>query len=274
MKKIIALVLLTALLAVGFAGCSSANTGKLDSIKESGKITMYTDPNFAPFEFLTNGTEVVGVDIEIAKAIAAELGVELEIKEAAFDSIILSLATGKGDMALSGFTITEKRKESVDFSTPYINSVQYLIIMKDAEELVLEDLAGKKVGVATGYTGQFLMEYEMEKDEEEDYTGVLFEKDTTLTEYKSAVDATLALTSGKIDAVVMDEYVAKNIAANNENVKVIPLKYSDGTLAEEEYGVAIAKGNEDLLEKINAVVERLISEGKIEEWVVKFSEAN
>jgi len=283
MKRILA-VMFAVVLALSAVGCAEKKTSgtegdtsggamtKLEKIQNDKKLVVYTDPNFSPFEFHANGTEVVGVDIEIAKAIAAELGVEIDIKEADFDAIIMAIASGKGDIAISGFTITEDRKKEVDFSSPYINSVQYIIVPSDSTIAVVEDLAGKKVGVAKGYTGQFLMEDEISKDEETGKEGVLYNKNTTVTDYRSANEATLALKSGKINAVVMDEFVAKKIVDNNSGLKAVELKYQDGGTSAEEYGVVVPKGNQELLEKINAVIDTLKSEGKIEGWVVQFSE--
>jgi polar amino acid transport system substrate-binding protein len=263
MKKILAFVLLCVILLT-VAGCAST-TGKLDKIQKNGEIVVYTDPNFSPFEFL-GADGITGVDIEIAKAIAAELNVKVTFQEANFDSILMAIKGGKGDIAISGFTITDERKKSVDFSDPYIESVQYLILIEGSDIAILEDLAGKKVGVAKGYTGQFLME-----DETAD-GGALAGSGTELKEYNSAMEATLDLKAGRIDAVVMDEYVAKNIVANNSGVETKALAYKNGELAAEEYGVALPKGNEDLLAKINAVIKRLIEEDKIREWVIQFSE--
>ena len=256
-------VLSTLMLILSAAGCSSTG-GKLAKIKDAGKIIVYTDPNFPPFEF--HGADgIAGVDIEIGKAIAAELGVEMEIQESEFDAILMAVKGGKGDIAITGMTIREDRKESVDFSIPYINSVQYLILPANSEIYIMEDLAGKTVGVALGYTGQFLMEDEIGDN------GVLAGSGTELKEYPSAMEAVLDMKNGRIDAVVMDEYVAKNIAST-QGVNAVELRYASGETASEEYGVVVAKGNGDLLEIINKVVQRLIDEGKIREWVIQFSE--
>ena len=263
MKKFSILILLCVVFLT-FAGCAST-TGKLDKIQSKGEIVVYTDPSFSPFEFL-GADGITGVDIEIAKAIADELGVKATFQEANFDAILMSIKGGKGDIAISGFTITDERKKSVDFSIPYIESVQYLILPESDPTAVLEDLAGKKVGVAKGYTGQFLMEDELAEG------GVLAGSGTTLSEYNSAMEAALDLKAGRIDAVVMDEYVAKNIVANNSGIETKALAYKSGDLAAEEYGVAVPKGNEDLLAKINEVIRRLIEEDRIREWVIGFSE--
>lgn len=247
-------------------GACGGAAGKLAKIQKNKEIVVYTDPNFYPFEFPgANGVE--GVDIEIARAIAADLGVGLSIKESKFDAIIMSIKGGKGDIAISGMTITDERRESVDFSDPYINSVQYMIVLNDSGLAVVEDLAGKKIGVAKGYTGSLLIDDEINQKE-----GVLYGSNATFTEYPSANEATLDLINGKVEAVIMDEYVAKNIAAGNNVLKTFELAYADGAVAAEEYGVVVPKGNQDLLARINAVIKNLKSQNKIEEWVLQYSQ--
>lgn len=227
---------------------------------------VFTDPNFYPFEF-PGASGVEGVDIEIARAIAKELGVELSIKESNFDAIIMSIKGGKGDIAISGITITDERKQSVDFSDPYINSIQYIILPNDSEITVIEDLAGSKIGVAKGYTGSLLIDDEINQKE-----GVLFGSNASFTEYPSAMEASLDLLNGKVEAVIMDEYVAKDIAAKNAGLKTFELSYADGAVAAEEYGIAVPKGNQDLLAAINKVIKNLKSQNLIEQWVIKYSE--
>lgn len=259
MKKIIAIVMSLTLMFAVVSGCSSTS-GKLASIEKNGKAVMYTNANFPPYEYM-EGTTIMGVDVDIAKEIAKDLGVTLDIQNADFDGIVASIASGKGDMALSGMTITDKRKESVDFSKPYTKSVQYLILPKDSAIATMEDLAGKKVGSPLGYTGEIVIEEEQEK-------GVLKDKGTELKTYKSAVDASLDIGTGRLDAVIMDELVAQKIAADNTTLKAIPVVYANGDKVEEEYGVAVAKGNEDLLVKINATIDRLIASGSINSYIL------
>ncbi|MDR3121675.1 MAG: transporter substrate-binding domain-containing protein, partial [Clostridiales bacterium] len=240
-------------------------SGKLASIQREGKLVVYTDPNFYPFEF--PGTEgIEGVDVEIAKAIAAELGVTPEFLESKFDAIITSLKDGKGDIAISGITITEDRKRNVDFSEPYINSIQYLILPAGSARAAIEDLAGKKIGVAKGYTGSLLINDEINKED-----GALFGKGSSFTEYPSAMEAVLDLLNGKNDAVIMDEYVAKSIVSTRAELIAIELTYADGVVAAEEYGVAVPKGNANLLEKINITIRRLKEAGLVKEWVLQYS---
>ncbi|MDR2358129.1 MAG: transporter substrate-binding domain-containing protein, partial [Oscillospiraceae bacterium] len=141
LNSILALTLISAL-ALTAASCGGSDggggSGKLEEIKKAGKLVVYTDPNFAPFEYIGDDETIVGVDIALAEEIAAELGVTLEVNSAKFDSILMALKGGKGDIAISGFTITEERRESVDFSDPYIDSVQYLILPEDSGISALE----------------------------------------------------------------------------------------------------------------------------------------
>ena len=273
MKKKL-LLSVAALMAATFAFTACSSSGdKMASIKSAGEIVVYTDPNFAPFEFVGNNGEVVGVDIEIIKAIAEELGVKYNIKESPFDAIVMAIKGGKGDIAASGFTITEERLESVDFSHPYFNTTQYLILKGDNETIkAVEDLAGINVGVAKGYTGQLWIDEEMSTDEDGN-DGVLKDKGTASKEYDNAIDAVLDLRGGRIEAVIMDEDVSKSLVAKYaDELKAIPLQYIGGEVVEENYGIVVAKGNDELLAVINKVVDRLVSEGKIDEWLEQFNE--
>ncbi len=275
MKKLTALTLALVLLAALLTGCGSGNSSdRLAGIQSAGKIVVALDPNFPPFEYGGEGTEIVGVDVDLANAIAKELGVTVEFVTADFDGIISSLAAGKADIAISGITINEDRKESVDFSDAYIRSVQYLLLPKDSTIAVMEDLAGKRVGSPLGYTGQFVMDDAVAGPDPDEGTeaGVLYEKDCEIKTYRSAIEGTLDMKNGRLDAVIIDEFVAKKISSEDDSIKAIELKYADGSNASEEYGVAVRKeGNAALLEKINSVVARLKGDGTIESWVISHS---
>lgn len=268
MKKILAMFFTLFLLTAVLSGCSGANTSSTVpqsgvSTADSDELLVFCNANFPPFEFM-KGTQISGVDVEIANAIGAKLGKKATMKDTDFDGIITALASGKADLAISGITITEKRKAEVDFSKPYVKSVQYLILKNDSAIKTMEDLAGKNIGTPLGYTGQFAIEEEIEK-------GVLKDKACKVTHYDSPIDGSLDLLNDRIDAVIMDEYVAKKIAADDENLTTIKLVRNDGSDVSEEYGVAVPKGNPELLATINTVIDELISQGKIEEWVISYS---
>ncbi len=218
------------------------------------------------FEYY-RGTDTVGVDVEIARRIASDLGVQLQLKHVEFENIISSLSSGKCDIAVSGITITEWRKKEVDFSIPYYKSEQYLILRANSPIAVMEDLAGKTVGVLLGYIGQFVLEDEMDPT----YGGVLGEKGCELKMYKGSADAKLDIIAGRLDAVIVEKYVAQSIVAGNSALKAIKLTYADGGEVSEEYGVAIPKGNAELLARINKTIETLKADKTIEQWVVDYS---
>ncbi len=268
MKKIIAVVLclVLALACVGMTSCGdAADKQSVDAIKEAGKLTMYTNAEFPPFEYM-DGTEVKGVDVDIAQAIADKLGVKLEIHNVKFDTIIGSIQSGKGSIGAAGITVTDERKESVDFSIEYTTSKQYIIVAADSTVAKIEDLAGMKIGVQLGTTGDFIITDEINGTEEG--KGVLQDTGASVTTYNSAADAAIALNSGKIQAVVIDKLPAEIVAGNYENLKAIELVYADGSNTEESYAICVAKGNESLLKVINEVIEELKANGKIDEFII------
>lgn len=274
MKKILALIMTAALCAAALSGCSNAvSKQSVDAIKKAGKITMATNAEFPPFEYLEND-KVVGVDADIAAEIAKDLGVELEIVDGKFDAVIPSVQSGKASFGAAGMTVTEDRAKKVDFSVKYITSTQYIIVPKDSDVKTIEDLAGKKIGVQLGTTGDFIITDEVEGYKDKDgnpVKGVLQDTGATITRANNAIDATQDMVNGKLDAVVIDKLPAENIVATQATTKTFELVYSDGSNTEEQYAIAVAKGNETLLEAINKTLQRLMDEGKIDEFVVNHS---
>jgi polar amino acid transport system substrate-binding protein len=248
-------------------GGAAAAGGKLAGIKDAGKLYMYTNAEFQPYEYLGEGGEIVGVDVEIGKAIAEKLGVELEVVNTQFEGIVASIASGKGDVAIAGITMDDERKAQADFSVPYINSIQYLIVPEDSKLKTIEGLAGLRIGAQVGTTGEMLLSDEISGEE-----GVLKDSKAEVAPYNSAPLAMEDLKAGRIDAVIIDELVAQQIATQNDGYVAIPANYESGDPLREYYGVAIQKGNEDLLAIIDEVVSRLVESGKIEEWIKKYSE--
>lgn len=274
MKKILALIMTAALCAAALSGCSNAvSKQSVDAIKKAGKITMATNAEFPPFEYLEND-KVVGVDADIAAEIAKDLGVELEIVDGKFDAVIPSVQSGKASFGAAGMTVTEDRAKKVDFSVKYITSTQYIIVPKDSDVKTIEDLAGKKIGVQLGTTGDFIISDEVDGYKDDDgnpVKGVLQDTGATITRANNAIDATQDMVNGKLDAVVIDKLPAENIVATQATTKTFELVYSDGSNTEEQYAIAVAKGNETLLEAINKTLQRLMDEGKIDEFVVNHS---
>ena len=262
MKKILSLILVAVLLTAVLVGCGGAKNG-VDAIQKSGKLTVYTEAGFAPYEFYYNN-EIVGVDMEIMKAVAAKLGVEMVVTDVAFDTIVSGVQAGKANCGAAGMTINDERKESVDFSIPYSSTEQYLIVPADNDTLkTVEDLKGKIIGVQEGTTSDFLVS-DLIADKTLD--------GSSLTPYKTPA-AAAAVVGTKVDAVVTDKLTAEIIVSNNAGLKTFALVKADGTVAQEveEYGICIAKGNEDLLAIINEVIDGLLKDGSIEKWVTEYS---
>ena len=222
-------------------GCSSKN---------ENEIIMVTEAGFAPYEYYENN-EIVGVDIEIANEIAKELDKELIVKDIAFDSIINELKSGKADFALAGMSITEERQKEVDFSIEYAASRQVVITLKDSKIKSPNDIEGKKVAVQLGTVADLVLT--------EEYN-------VQLTRQKKFLAAIEDLKAKKVDCVVMDYLPAKELLKENSELVIL-----EKELFTDKYAVAVKKGNKELLDKINKVLERLINEGKIEEYTINYS---
>jgi len=277
MKKIVAILLALMMLAtslVAFSACSSSTDQSLEGIKKSGKLVVYSEAGFAPFEFIADG-KVVGVDIAICEKIAEEIGVELVVEDVAFNTILGAVSSGKCAIGAAGITITDERKEEVDFSVPYTTSKQYIIVKADKEITHFEDLAGMKLGTQLGTTGDFLVSDEVNGYEDDDgnhVKGVLEGTGATVTQYANANIAATNLATDKLDAVIIDKLPAEMIVANSNGAyKCLELVYKDGSVTDETYGLCVSKGNTELLEVINKVLNKLIADGTIDEYIVYYS---
>jgi polar amino acid transport system substrate-binding protein len=251
MKRIAYFVIVLAAAAALLTGCHKYRD--LSAIKKSGEIVMFTDARWAPFEYIGDAGKEEGVDIDLAAAIADELGVKLRIINADFDGFSLAIQNGQADMAIAAITITEERKESLDFSDPYTNACQY--ILKRASDSALKNfnnLAGYKIGVHLGTTGDILVSEQIND-------GVLSGTGAEVVQFKSLQEASLALVKGDLGAIVCDDLLAKNLKAVNNGLECFEARFADGTIQEEYYGVAVSKGNETLLKAINAALEKLLA---------------
>ena len=275
-KKLM-IIALSAIMVLALAACGGGSSsgdaeaeggGKLAEIQEKGKIVVCTDAAWAPFEYIGEGGEPAGIDIEIANAIAEELGVELEVSNIAFDTIPTALTNGDADLALACITITDERKEQMAFTDPYTTVMQYIVVTADSEIATMDDLAGKMIGTHLGTTGDFLVSDEIDG-------GVLKDTGAQNNQYKALPDAAEELKSGTLQAIVCDSVLAENLVkANGDALKCFPVAYADGSAPDEEnIGAAMAQGDEEFTAKINEIVQKLASEGKIDEWFVQHSEA-
>ena len=244
MKKILAIALICMLSLTGMAMAET--------------LKMGTNATFPPYEFYDDETgEVVGIDAEVAAAICEKLGCELEIVDMDFDAIIPAVATGKIDFGMAGMTVTEERKQSVDFTTSYATGIQVVIVKEDSAIASVDDLfaegANHKIGVQQGTTGDIYCSGDIEE------AGL-----GTIERYKNGTDAVLALTSGKVDCVVIDNQPALKYVEANEGLKILDTEY-----AVEDYAIALAKDSE-LTEKINAALEELIADGTVQAIIDKY----
>ena len=274
MKKLIAL-LLAAMMVLALAACASNastdTTAPADSAAEteapaeeaadstaaSGKLTMATEATFPPYEYY-DGDAIVGIDVEVAQAIAAKLGMELEVTDIAFDSIIPGIQTGKYDMGMAGMTVTDERKEQVNFSDSYATGVQVVIVKDDSPITSVDDLfadgASTVVGTQAGTTGFIYATSDIED------AGL-----GTVKSFGKTTDAVEALKNGQVDCVILDNEPAKALVAANEGLHILDTEY-----AVEDYAIAIAKENTDLLEKVNKALAELTADGTLQSIVDKY----
>lgn len=282
MKKKILTLTLTACMAVSLAGCGSGSAGETtataaettkteettakteettakaeettkeaEESKASGKtLVMATNAEFPPYEFYEGG-EIVGIDVEIAKAIAEEMGMDFEVEDMAFDSIIPAVQSGKADFGAAGMTVDEKRLQSVDFSDSYATATQVIIVKEDSGFAAKDDLKGKTIGVQLGTTGDIYAGDEIE--------------DATVERYNKGFEAVQALMQNKIDAVVIDSEPAKVFVSQNEGLKIL-----DEALTVEEYAICVKKGNTELVEGINSAIANLKESGELQKIVDKY----
>ena len=217
------------------------------------ELVMATNAEFPPYEY-HQGDKIVGIDVEICQAIADEMGRELVIEDMAFDSVITSVYTGKADLGAAGLTVTEDRLKNINFSTPYATAAQVIIVLDDSVISSPDDLIGKTIGVQLGTTGDIYAE-----DIE----------DATLERYNKGFEAVQALLQGKIDAVIIDNEPAKVYVSQNEGLKIV-----DEAFTYEEYAIAIAKNNTELLDEVNSAIAKLKESGKLDEIVNKYISAD
>ena len=260
MKKIIAIVLAALMICALLAGCGSKSASGLKTV-EPGKLIMATNAAFPPYEFVESN-KIVGIDAEIAGAIAEKLGLELQIDDMEFDSIIESVKSGKADIGLAGMTVTDERKLEVDFTVSYATGVQVVIVTEDSKITSVDDLfaegAKHVVGVQRNTTGDIYT------------TGDIEDKGLgTIERYSKGADAVQALKTGKVDCVVIDNEPAKAFVAAVEGLKILETEYIT-----EDYAAAMSKDNKELYDAVNKALQDLIADGTIKGIIDKYIPAN
>ncbi len=243
MKKILGIVT-SILMVMMLAACGS----------NKNELVMATNAEFPPYEY-HEGDAIVGIDVEICKAIAEEMGKTLVIEDMQFDSVITSVQTGKADLGAAGLTVTEDRLKNINFSESYATAAQVIIVPTGSNIASPDDLEGKRIGVQLGTTGDIYAE---------DIA------DATIERYNKGFEAVQALLQGKIDAVIIDNEPAKVYVEQNPDTLIIV----DEAFTYEEYAIAISKENTQLLDDVNAAIKKLKESGKLDEIVNKYISAD
>lgn len=270
MKKLFSLLVVIAMTAALFTGCGtkedtgSANDSENGTATETpeatkapsgdastgdGSLIVGTEAGFAPYEYL-EGDQVVGVDMDIAKAIADAMGKELVIKNMEFDSALMAVQNGTIDLVAAGVSIDEDRKKVMDFSEPYVDSTEVIIVNKEKPAVATADAEGLKdkiIAVQQGNIADFYVEDNIEAKE--------------IKRYTKFAQAAEDLKNNKIDCIVMDQYPAEDLVKANPELSIL-----DGTLFNDQYAIALKKGNTELLNQVNTVIKDLKESGKIEEF--------
>ena len=269
MKKLIALTLALVMVLGLFAACGNKTTTQKPDTQDptetteakptfttvtEGKLTMATNAYFPPYEYY-EGDKIIGIDAEIAEAIAKELGLELVISDMQFDSIITSVKEGSADFGLAGMTITPDRLEEVDFSISYASGVQSIIVKEGSAITTVDDLyadgAAYKVGVQLGTTGDIYATDDFGAD--------------LVTQYTNGNEAVVALLGGDIDCVIIDNEPAKAFVAKNEGLTILDTSYAD-----EDYAACFNQENDALREAVDAAIQKLTEDGTIDGIIAKY----
>jgi len=253
-KLLITTVLLVVAAALCLTGCGSSNSAGDDSwakIEEKGEFVLGLDENFPPMGFRDENGEINGFDVDVAKEVFARLGVELKLQPINWDAKEQELNTGNIDAIWNGFTITEERKKQVLFSDPYMENRQVLVVMEDSTYNTLADLAGKKLGLQAASSAADAL------NSKEDFKASLGE----VIEFDDNMTALMDLEKGGVDAVLMDEIVARYyIQMKNKGYRVL-----DEALASEQYGIGFRLKDAELQQKVNETLAAMAKDGTLAE---------
>ena len=224
---------------------STAETAADFTTVEDGKLHMATNATFPPYESIADDGTFEGIDVDIAGKIAEKLGLELVVDDMEFGSIITSVQTGKEDIAMAGMTVTDERKQNVDFSDSYATGVQVVIVPEDSDIKSIDDLQGKLIGCQESTTGYAYCSDDYGED--------------MVTAFPSGTNAVQALLTGKIDAVVIDKQPAEAYVAQNEGLKILDTEY-----VTENYAIGVSKDNTALRDAVNNALKELIDDGTVQ----------
>lgn len=255
MKKVIALCLAVLMLTAMFAGCSGKTGSNVDTI-EKGKLIMSTNAAFPPYEMTDDSGNYVGIDVEIAQAIADKLGLELVIDNMGFTAALEAAQNGKSDMVMAGVTVTDDRLLVMDFSNSYATGIQVVIVPEGSDITSPDDLEGKTIGTQMGTTGYI---YASDTPENGGYG------EENVIAYDNGITAVQALLNGQVDAVIIDNAPAQAFVESNPGLKILDTEWLT-----ENYAIGFAKGNTKLVEAVNAALEALTADGTVQKIVDKY----
>ena len=250
MKKIIALVLTLVMVAACLTACGGAKGATLKDVQKAGKLTIATSPDFPPFESLEGGA-VVGIEPDIMNLVCDKLGVDAEFVQMDFDSVLIGIQAAKYDCAMSGITVTADRQKNMLFTDAYYNAAQVIVVAEGSAIQGKADLAGKVASVQTGTTAESGCQDE----------GI------EVQAFAANADAKAALTTGKVDAWVVDNLTASQMVEAGDGLVILEEK-----LTEEPYAFAFAMGSEDLVAAINEALNELIADGTVESIFASYGE--
>lgn len=277
MKKTLSIALIAAM-ALGLAACGSSSSStstesKVESTADStvassgdfttveeGELHMATNAAFPPYEMTTDDGGFEGIDVEVAGKIAEKLGLTLVVDDMDFSSVITSVQSGKEDIAMAGLTVTDERKENVDFTDSYAEGIQVVIVPEDSDITSVDDLANDKmIGCQEGTTGYIYCSDTVENGG--------YGEDHVIA-YTNGATAIQALLSGKVDAVVIDNEPAKEFVAQNAGLKIL-----DTEFVSEQYAIGVSKDNPELLNAVNNALKELQDDGTVQEIIDSYISA-
>ena len=239
---------------------SAAPSGSFTTV-EAGKLHMSTNAEFPPYEMLDDAGNPIGIDVEVAAAIANKLGLELVVDDMGFDAALLAVQNGQSDIAMAGITVSEDRLAVMDFTDSYATGVQ-VVIVKEGSDVTMDNLGEKMIGTQMGTTGYI---YASDTPDNGGYG------EDHVIGYETGAVAVQALVSGQVDAVIIDNLPAQSYVEANAAAGLTIL---EGTWVEEDYAIALQKGNTELMAAVNGALNELKADGTFQGIVDKYITAD
>ncbi len=256
MKKILAFVMAAAM-TLSLCACGGGKSGV--ATVEKGKLHMSTNASFPPYEMVSDSGAFEGIDVEVAGAIAKKLGLELVVDDMDFDAALLAAQNGQSDIVMAGVTVTDERKEVMDFTDSYATGVQ-VVIVKEGSSVTMDNLGEGMIGCQKATTGYI---YASDTPENGGYG------EDHVMAYDDGATAVEALKGGQVDAVIIDNEPAKAYVAANPGLTLL-----EGDWVTEDYAIGLKKGNTELLNAVNGALKELIADGTVQDIIDKYINAD